>query len=153
VPYEPPTYDLRASDSDREAAVERLRAAALEGRLDGDELEERLEAAYAARWCSQLTQLTRDVTPPPARLPPLAPVFVRPARRPNGLAIASVVVGVLWMWWIGSLAAVIMGHAALRQIARSGGAQSGRSAALAGLAVGYFGLTTLLAVLLFTLAI
>jgi Domain of unknown function (DUF4190)/Domain of unknown function (DUF1707) len=153
VPYEPFFNDLRASDREREATAERLRAAAIEGRLDADELEERLAAAYGARWCSQLEHLTRDVTPPPARLPPLAPVFVRQSRRPNGLAIASVVVGVLWMWWLGSLAAVLMGHVALRQIARSGGTQSGRSAAVAGVALGYFGLTTLLATLLFSLAI
>jgi hypothetical protein len=152
VPYEPGKSDLRASDADREATVERLRVAGLEGRLDSDELEERIESAYAARWCSELDVLTLDVTPPPARLAagPPVPVFVRPARRVNGLAIASIVVGVLWMWWVGSVAAVIMGHAALRQIARSGGTQTGRAAALAGLGVGYFGLTTLLAVILFS---
>jgi Domain of unknown function (DUF1707)/Domain of unknown function (DUF4190) len=152
VPYEPGRSDLRASDADREATVERLRVAGMEGRLDSDELEERIEAAYGARWCSELESLTLDVTPPPARLDPAPLVFVRPARRPNGLAIASVVVGVLWMWWLGSLAAVIMGHVALRQIARSGGAQTGRAVALSGLAVGYFGLTTLLAVILFSSA-
>jgi hypothetical protein len=150
VPYEPSKRDLRASDSDREAAVERLRIAGIEGRLDSDELEDRIATAYAARWCSELDAVTLDVTPPPARLAPAPLVFERPARRVNGLAIASVVVGVLWMWWLGSIAAVIMGHIALGQIARSGGRQSGRPVALAGLAIGYFGLTALLAVLLFT---
>jgi hypothetical protein len=149
VPYEPGKSDIRASDADREAAVERLRVAGMEGRLDSDELEQRVETAYGARWCSELEALTLDVTPP-ARLTTGPPVFVRPARRVNGLAIASIVVGVLWMWWIGSVAAVIMGHAALRQIARSGGTQTGRAAALAGLGVGYFGLVTLLAVILFS---
>jgi Domain of unknown function (DUF1707)/Domain of unknown function (DUF4190) len=153
VPYEPPTHDLRASDADRERTVERLRVAALEGRLDSDELEERLTEAYGARWCSQLERLTYDVTPVSAPAPaPVAPTFVRPARRVNGLAVASVVAAVLWMWWLGSFAAVVMGHAALRQIARSGGKQTGRSAALAGLSIGYFGLVTLLFVLLFAAA-
>ena len=78
------------------------------------------------------------------------PVFERPARRVNGLAIASLFVGMLWMWWLGSLAAVIMGHVALHQIARSGGTQSGRTAALAGLGIGYLGLTALLAVILYS---
>jgi hypothetical protein len=151
VPYEPSKPDLRASDSDREAAVERLRVAGIEGRLDSDELEERIATAYAARWCSELDSLTLDVTPPPARLAPAPLVFERPARRPNGLAIASVVVGVLWMWWLGSIAAVIMGHVALGQIARSGGRQTGRAVALAGIAIGYFGLAALLLVLLFTI--
>ena len=150
MPYEPGKRDLRASDADREATVERLRVAGVEGRLDSDELEDRIESAYASRWCSELEVLTLDVTPPPARLHPMAPVFVRPYRRPNGLAIASVVAGVLWMWWLGSIAAVVMGHVALRQIAQSGGTQSGRKAALAGLAVGYFALTVLLAIIVFS---
>jgi hypothetical protein len=128
--------------------VERLRVAGLEGRLDSEELEQRIESAYAARWCSELDALTLDVTPPPARLAQ-PPVFVQPARKPNGLAIASLVAGVFWMWWFGSLAAVVMGHVALRQIAESGGKQSGRPVALTGLALGYIGLAALLFVLLF----
>ena len=43
MPYEPGKRDLRASDADREATVERLRVAGMEGRLDSDELEERIE--------------------------------------------------------------------------------------------------------------
>jgi hypothetical protein len=150
VPFEPAKHDLRASDSDREAAIERLRVAGLEGRLDSDELEDRIEAAYAARWVSELDALTLDVTPPAARLDPMPLMFVRPQRRLNGLAIASLVLGVLWMGWLGSVAAVILGHKALIQIARSGGAQSGRSVALVGVALGYFGLTTLLATILYS---
>ena len=140
--YQP---DLRASDADREAAVERLRAAALDGRLDSDELEDRLSQAYAARWCSELSRLTADVTAPV--------VFVRPERRVNGLAVASLVCGFVWLGWLGSLAAVVMGHMALSQIARSRGMQTGRAAALIGTALGYFGLTVLLAIVLFSLAI
>jgi len=155
VSYEPAKPDLRASDSDREATVERLRVAALEGRLDGDELEERLADAYAARWCSELAALTADVTEPAALTADVTEplVFVRPARRVNGLAIASLVSGFFWFGWLGSLAAIILGHVALTQIARSRGSQSGRPAALIGCALGYFGLTTLLALILFTLAI
>ena len=138
-------HDLRASDADREAAVERLRVAVLDGRLDSDELEERLSQAYSARWCSELTRLTADVTAPV--------VFVRPAGGVNPLAIASLVVAILWFGWLGSLAAVVMGHMALGQIRRSRGAQTGRAAALVGTALGYFGLTTLLTIILFTLAI
>jgi hypothetical protein len=143
------TPDLRASDADREAAGERLRVAAHEGRLDPAELDERLTAAYAARWCSELTALTADVTPPaPPPAPPARPSFVRSAPT-NGLAIASVVLGLFWMWWIGSVLAVVFGHVALKQIEQSG--QSGRGLALAGLVLGYFGLATLLFVILFSL--
>jgi hypothetical protein len=150
VPYEPAKHDLRASDSDREAAIERLRVAGMEGRLDSEELEDRIATAYAARWVGELDALTLDVTPPAAPLDPTPLVFVRPQRRTNALAIASLVLAVMWLGWLGSLAAVILGHKALIQIARSGGTQSGRSVALVGVALGYFGLTTLLAVILFS---
>jgi hypothetical protein len=131
--------DLRASDADREAAVERLRTAALEGRLDSDELEERLAAAYGARWTSELARLTVDVTPPVRR----PPVFVRPAVRTNGFAVASLVLGLLWIGWLGSALAIYFGHVALRQISDSGGTESGRAPAIAGLALGYLGIAWL----------
>jgi hypothetical protein len=146
VSYEPSPSDLRASDADREAAVDRLHAAAMEGRLDADELEERLSQAYGARWCSELARLTADVTPPPAPRPePL--VFVQPERRVNGLAVASLIAGIFCWFWFGAVAAVIMGHIALGQIARSGGRERGRTAAIVGLAFGYFWLAVLLAVI------
>jgi Domain of unknown function (DUF4190)/Domain of unknown function (DUF1707) len=142
-----PTHDLRASDADREATGERLRVAAHEGRLDPAELEERLSAAYAARWCSELTALTADVTPAPAPPAPVGrPTFVRTTAPTNGFAIASLVVGILWMWWIGSVLAVVFGHVALKQIARTG--QSGRGMAIAGLVLGYIGMTTLVLAML-----
>jgi hypothetical protein len=137
-----PSQDLRASDADREATAERLRTAALEGRLDPVELDERLSSAYAARWCSELTALTNDVTPaPPA--PPAPPEFVRPAPV-NGLAVASLISGVVWMAWFGSLLAIVFGHIALEQIKESDGQQSGRGIAIAGLALGYLGAATFL---------
>ena len=148
----PHDHQLRASDADREAAADRLRTAATEGRLDPYELDERLTAAYSARWCSELEQLTVDVTPPPPPAPPAAPVFVRPQTRTNGLAIASVLAGLFWMWWIGSAVAIVLGHVALRQIARSGGLQSGRALAISGLALGYFGAATFVAVVLAAIA-
>jgi Domain of unknown function (DUF4190)/Domain of unknown function (DUF1707) len=132
--------DLRASDADRDAAADRLRTAAVEGRLDPLELDERLSAAYGARWCSELAVLTADVTPP-AAAPVAPPVFVRPAPT-NGLAVASLICGVLWMAWFGSLLAIVFGHVALDQIRRSGDREGGRGIAIAGLALGYFGALT-----------
>jgi hypothetical protein len=150
VPYEPVKRELRASDADREAAVDRLHAASMEGRLDADELEERLAAAYNARWCSELATLTEDITPPAPAPEPL--VFVRPTRRLNAFAVISLIVGLFWFGWLGSIAAVILGHAALSQIKRSGGSEYGRPVALVGLAVGYFGLLTLLTIILYAIA-
>jgi Domain of unknown function (DUF1707) len=51
----------RVSDADREAVADRLRTAAGDGRLDPDELEERVAAAYAARTRGDLLPLTADL--------------------------------------------------------------------------------------------
>ena len=60
--------ELRASDADRDRVAERLRSAAGEGRLSSDELEERLEAAFAARTDAELAPLTADLPAPPAHV-------------------------------------------------------------------------------------
>ncbi len=58
--------DLRASDAERERAADQLRHAAGEGRLTVEELDERLNAAYAARTRGELAQLVADVDVRPA---------------------------------------------------------------------------------------
>ena len=65
----------------------------------------------------------------------------RPSTGTNGLAIASLVLGIVWLYWIGSTMAVIFGHVALRQIEQRG--QGGRGLAIAGLVLGYIGLAFL----------
>jgi hypothetical protein len=52
---------LRISDADRHQVAEVLREAAGEGRIDLDELDERLEAAYAARTYADLVPITVDL--------------------------------------------------------------------------------------------
>jgi hypothetical protein len=51
----------RASDSEREDTVVRLREAAAEGRLTVEELDERIDAAYAATTRAELEPLTADL--------------------------------------------------------------------------------------------
>jgi hypothetical protein len=53
--------NVRASDIDRDATVNRLREAAGEGRLTLEELSDRLEAAFDAVTRSDLALLTRDL--------------------------------------------------------------------------------------------
>ncbi|WP_433344119.1 DUF1707 SHOCT-like domain-containing protein [Streptomyces sp. CA-253872] len=53
--------ELRASDADRERVAERLREAVAEGRIDMEEFDTRLGAAYAARTYGELVPLTRDL--------------------------------------------------------------------------------------------
>jgi len=52
---------LRASDADRELIVDRLRAAAGEGRLAAHELEDRVGAALTARTYGELDATVRDL--------------------------------------------------------------------------------------------
>ena len=74
VPPPLPTSQQRVSHADREAVAERLRVAAGDGRLDTDELGERLEAAFSARTYGDLVPLTRDLPDGAARLThPAAP--------------------------------------------------------------------------------
>jgi uncharacterized protein DUF1707 len=56
--------ELRASDAERERTADVLRRAAGEGRLTVEELDERLDAAYAARTRSELERLVADVDVP-----------------------------------------------------------------------------------------
>jgi hypothetical protein len=58
---------IRASDSDRDEVAERLRLATVEGRLNADELEGRLERLHASRTYGELDALVADL---PASSPP-----------------------------------------------------------------------------------
>ena len=68
-----PLPDLRATDADRERVAERLRAAAADGQITFDELDDRLHAAYAARTGRDLVPLTEDLQEPGAALLPPEP--------------------------------------------------------------------------------
>jgi uncharacterized protein DUF1707 len=81
---------LRISDDDRHAVAEVLRHAAGEGRIDLEELDERLEATYAAKTYGDLVPITADLpaaaaTPRPV-VPPTAP---RPPAATGGPSYSS----------------------------------------------------------------
>jgi Domain of unknown function (DUF4190) len=76
--------------------------------------------------------------PPPAYVAYPAPVPA-PARSTNGMAIASLVLGLLWLYGVGSILAIVFGHVAMSQIDGSNATQSGRGMALAGAILGYIG--------------
>ncbi|MGW0806409.1 DUF1707 SHOCT-like domain-containing protein [Nonomuraea sp. NPDC002799] len=65
---------VRASDAEREAVVEQLRVASVEGRLTLAELTDRTEAAYTATTHAELALLTQDLPAGGAVAPP-APVL------------------------------------------------------------------------------
>jgi Domain of unknown function (DUF1707) len=113
----PHPHELLASDAERERVVEALRTHAADGRLEADELEQRLEGAYAARTRADLVPLVADLPRPqaprprrPSRaLPHLAPVIP--------LAILLVAIwaltgaGYFWpVWPIGALLLTTLKH-------------------------------------------
>lgn len=72
---------LRVSDEDRHTVAEVLRQAAGEGRIDLEELDERLEATYSAKTYGELVPITADLPlagPTPRPLPPAAPLPTTP---------------------------------------------------------------------------
>ncbi|MEO6955627.1 MAG: DUF1707 domain-containing protein [Antricoccus sp.] len=56
-----PADNLRASDADREAVATRLNNAMAEGRLNIDELQERLDVVYAAKTRAELVPVVSDL--------------------------------------------------------------------------------------------
>jgi len=70
---------LRISDADRHRVAEVLREAAGEGRIDLDELDERLEATYAARTYADLVPITVDLPTVPTTHLPSRPAAATPS--------------------------------------------------------------------------
>jgi len=56
------------------------------------------------------------------------------------MAIASLVMGLLWMYWIGSILAICLGYAARREIRNDPGRIEGRGMATAGIVLGWIGI-------------
>ena len=79
-PAVPEPRNLRASDADRERVANVLREAAGDGRLTMDELDERLDAVFAAKTYAELEPITHDLpdagaphTPAPSPAAPRNP--------------------------------------------------------------------------------
>lgn len=72
----------------------------------------------------------------------VAPRVEEPAGPPrnNQFAMASMVLSIAWVFFIGSILGVIFGHLAMHEIAESDGREVGRGNAMIGLIVGYAGI-------------
>lgn len=68
--------------------------------------------------------------------------------RTNGLAVASMVLGILWIYWIGSILALVFGYSAKKQIRESRGTQTGDGMATAGIVLGWIGVGVIALVIL-----
>lgn len=64
-----------------------------------------------------------------------------PPRGTNGMAIASLVLGIVWIYWLGSILALVFGYQAKKQIRQTG--EGGSGLATAGIVLGYIGLAFL----------
>jgi hypothetical protein len=100
--------ELRASDRDRQAAAERLRAFHDEGRLDFSEYDNRLAQAYSAVTYADLDRLFADlpatapaatVVRPPAPRQALEAAVARQMARPPALPNMPLVLRILWINW------------------------------------------------------
>ena len=86
--------------------------------------------------------------PPPPPPPPVASQWSTPSapvsyQKTNGMAVAALVLGVLFCFGISGILAVVFGNLALGQIDRSQGTQKGRGLAIAGIVLGWCGIALL----------
>jgi hypothetical protein len=71
----------------------------------------------------------------------------------NGMAIAALVLGILWLYWIGSILALVFGYIALAEVKKAPAhvPQQGRGLAVAAVVLGWVGVATLALPFLFFL--
>jgi hypothetical protein len=96
---------LRIGNAEREQVVQRVHDAFAEGRLEAEELQQRLDAVYRAKTLGELTPLTADL--PAARSTPAAPSGPLRAARPQLPAPRRRVptaLRVLWIVWVTAVA-------------------------------------------------
>lgn len=86
--------DLRASDDDRQAVIDRLSAHFRAGRIDAEELEERTAVATAAKTYGDLAALEADLPEPE---PPAPSRRRHAAERLLGALSFSAIFWVIWI--------------------------------------------------------
>jgi len=100
---------IRASDQDRQRAVELLSEAYAVGRLRREELDERATAAYSATTWGELCDLTADLPLPGARAGP--PPDSVASRQAPPRASQRLVSQTIWMFFVLVLVAGVAGLA------------------------------------------
>src|SRR5215469_9849434 len=95
-PAVPDRGSMRASDADRERVANVLREAAGDGRLTMEELDERLDAVYAAKTYAELEPITHDLpTAATAAAPAPAPASASDPHRIGGEPTSHAAVAIL----------------------------------------------------------
>jgi hypothetical protein len=122
----------------------------------------RTDEGWAAAWMrfTALEPHAVDVVPSPDAPHQAAPAGQASARRTHGLAVASLVTGIvgaiasLFFWGIVlAVVALVLGYAAKGDMDRAGGPAEGRSMAVAGIALGWIGLAIALIILTIVLIV
>lgn len=133
--------NARASDADRERAVDVLNAAFAEGRLAKEEHDARVERAYTSHTYAELRELSADLPAGPYGALPSSQDSIMAARLPvapprtNRLAVSSLMCGLIP--GIPQIAAIILAIEAHHQMRQTG--ERGAAQATAGLALGMLG--------------
>jgi Domain of unknown function (DUF1707) len=148
---------LRAAQADRERAIDVLKAAFAEGRLDMDEFAERVNDVHGSKSYGELADLTADLpvgplgTLPPGTLPvaiPPEPVIGNSTKYPptNVFAVLSFLFGLVTVVFTGAivalLPALICGLIALPDTGPGG--KRGRWMAVAGIVIALAGFDRLI---------
>jgi fatty acid desaturase len=105
------TPDVLASDTEREQVAETLRTHAAAGRLDPEELDDRLGRVFAARTRADLAPLVADLPAPAAsprkrrEVPRVAPVI------PLAILLVAIwaLTGAGYFWPVWPIGAVLIG--------------------------------------------
>jgi uncharacterized membrane protein len=147
LPGGPPR--MLAANADRERAIDVLKASFAEGRLTRAEFGDRMARVQAARTYGELGALIADLPAGPLGGPwhypnvGYPPQMARPAT--NSMAVAALTCGIAEFLTLGltAIPAIVLGHAARRQVRRTG--EAGDGMALAGLILGWAGIVLITA--------
>ena len=138
---------MPAADADRERATDVLKAGFAEGRLNRAEHGDRTARVYAARTYGELGALIAELPAGPLGGPARYAGTGYPPRQmaqpaTNSVAVAALACGIGEFLTLGltAIPAIVLGHAARRQVRKTG--QRGDGMALAGLTLGLIGLLT-----------
>jgi hypothetical protein len=116
-----------------------------------DHLQEALRQAPAGDQAAVRNALERLGSPEEIAAAAADPAPGQPAgaaSQINGLAIASVLVAVLWFAGLGAVLALVFGYRARRQIKDSAGSQTGSGLATAGIILGWIGIAIVVTVVI-----
>lgn len=145
---------MRTSTADRERAVDVLKAAFAEGRLDQAEYTDRVGLVYSSRTYAELAALTADLPigplgtlpsasalpvqwqPVPYQLMPPPPPAPPAARQSNGTALAAFLFGLASYVTLGLFAPLAIGLAIAAAVKMRRSGESGAGLAVAGLVLG-----------------